>query len=536
MIYNKKEYNQYIRQLFSNSTSIEEFEEFELELKKSDQKRRNLSLQISSLTREYTDSSSSVEKRIIANKIATLRQQRTTSLPINELRISRFSVLSNEAKKYACTSALLKKYLTGEIIKNNPLNFETTSSGDIIINFEKMENSHLHELAVDIRDFVSFYFENEGDKIKTANYFLDIYKNVKSIYELNHCIDRYYDKKRQDLGDYISGRTDVIQVENYPDQKLQLMRIIGPEGLNFESDNMGHCIRRERYVEKLNTTAEYYSLRNMKRGRPNYPFVTIYFNEGELLEVVGKSNHAIADLAIVDITRQFIKSRLGLSSDKELLQTDKIPEVAKRNMGIVKDKSGIYRDLYNIGDEILYFQTLPVTAHNLGKIKLQNIHADTVWLQGNYTPKTFDQINRLASFDRINIATQFNFGSITKLDLSKLKVKKLNITNVQLRDIQEIIFPNTLEELDANTLDFKKIRFLDMRNCKNLYSISFRNADLTQTNTVFIPRSIRKIDIDYARLSRPLNYRLNYIQNLLNTSRNNVVAILFKRSSKEPSL
>ena len=94
----------------------------------------------------------------------------------------------------------------------------------------------------------------------------------------------------------------------------------------------------------------------------------------------------------------------------------------------------------------------------------------------------------------------------------------------------------TLEELDANTLDFKKIRFLDMRNCKNLYSVSFRNADLTQTNTVFIPRSIRKIDIDYARLSRPLNYRLNYIQNLLNTSRNNVVAILFKRSSKEPSL
>ncbi len=535
MIYNKKLYNQYIRELFTNSC-VEEFEQFEAELRNAEKERQILNQTFKKLADQCKKETNPTKKKILTNKIAILRQKKSLISSSNNFIISRFAVLSPEAKKYACTSALLKKYLTGEIIKNNPLNFETTTSGDIIVDIEKMKQSYLHELATDIKDFVAFYFENKGDQIKKANHFLDVYNNVDNIYMLNRCIDKYYDKKRQDLDDYTAGRTDVIQIEKYPDQKLQLMRIIGPEGLNFESDNMGHCIRRERYVEKLDTTAEYYSIRNMKRGRPNYPFVTIYFNEGQLLEVVGKSNHAIANLAIVKITRQFIKSKLGLFSDEELLQTDQIPEVAKRNMGIVKDKNDIFRDLYNIGNEELYFQILPVTAHNLNKIKLQQIHTDIVWLQGNYTAQTFNQINLLASVECIDVATQFNFGDITTLDLSKVKAKKLNLTNVQLRDIQKIIFPQTLEQLEANNTDFKNIKCLDMRNCQNLHSISFRNTDLTQTNTVFIPRSIRKIDIDYAKLSKPLNNRLKYIQKLLNTSRNNVVAILFKKSSKEPSL
>ena len=534
MIYNKNEYKNFIRQLYTNSAT-EEFENFESELINSDKKRRQLQQQLRNLTSELQKESDEKKKSILSKKLETLRKQKSMTLSTNDFRISRFAMLSLEAKKYACTSALLNKYLTGEIIKNNPLSFETVESGDIIIDFDKMKDSYLHELAIDIRDFVSFYFENDGDKIKTANHFLDIYKNVETIYELNRCIDRYYDKTRKDLDEYTVSQTDVIQIQQFPKEHIQLMRITGPEGLNYESDKMGHCIRRNRYVEKLQTTAEYYSFRNMKRRQANYPYVTAYFNEGNLIEVVGKSNHAIASLPLVKIVRNFIKEKLNLTSDDELLTSDKIPETAKRNMGIVKDKDEVFRDLYNIQNEELHFSTLPITAHNINKIKMQKIHANRIWLQGNYTPKLVDQLNRLASMNELNISVKFNFDDITELDLSNLKVKKLDISKINLRNITKITFPDTLEHLEANTIDFSKISRLDFRNCKNLHTLSMRNSDLRQTNTILFNKKIKDLDIEYAKMSKPLQNKLTHTKNILSRCKNFFIVMFnknFKRNKK----
>lgn len=526
MIYNKREYKAYIRSLFADTT-VEEFEKYEQELKDSDKKRKALQKEISSLMQDLRFETDQTTSAILSNKLETLRAERSQIMPSGELAITRFSVLSDGAKKYACTSALLNKYLTLEIAKNNPLKFETKENGDIIIDFEKLKDSHLHELAVDIRDFVHNYMENDKEKVTSANYFLNLYTSVPTIYDLNHSIDKYYDKMKENLNDYTASRQGIKQVMTFPHDKLQLVRMMSSEALDFESDNMGHCIRRDRYVEKINTTAEYYSLRSMEKGKPYYPCATMYFDEGKLVEVVGQSNHAISGIKRVQIIRNYLKERFGLKNDEELMSSDKIPHIderrfviAKRNLGFVPDKSGKFYDLYNLPKEqIVEFESCPITAHNLNHIRKENISANKVWLQGNYTPSLVDKLNRFANINELTVAVKFNFNDMEELDLSKLKVKSLCMSSVNFRKIKKITFPENVEKIELWNVDFNNIETLDFSNCKKLKSVALRNSDLRKTSSIKFPPSIDTIDCSYVKASPKTAKRLAQLQRVLKYKR-----------------
>nr|QIM10649.1 hypothetical protein PlAlph_5410 [uncultured Alphaproteobacteria bacterium] len=526
MIYNKREYKAYIRSLFADTT-VEEFEKYEQELKDSDKRRKALQKEISSLMQDLRFETDQTTSAILSNKLETLRAERSQIMPSGELAITRFSVLSDGAKKYACTSALLNKYLTLEIAKNNPLKFETKENGDIIIDFEKLKDSHLHELAVDIRDFVHNYMENDKEKVTSANYFLNLYTSVPTIYDLNHSIDKYYDKMKENLNDYTASRQGIEQVMAFPHDKLQLVRMMSSEALDFESDNMGHCIRRDRYVEKINTTAEYYSLRSMEKGKPYYPCATMYFDEGKLVEVVGQSNHAISGIKRVQIIRNYLKERFGLKSDEELMSSDKIPHIderrfviAKRNLGFVPDKNGKFYDLYNLPkDQIVEFESCPITAHNLNHIRKENISANKVWLQGNYTPSLVDKLNRFANINELTVAVKFNFNDMEELDLSKLKVKNLCMSSVNFRKIKKITFPENVEKIELWNVDFSNIETLDFSNCKKLKSVALRNSDLRKTSSIKFPPSIDTIDCSYVKASPKTAKRLAQLQRVLKYKR-----------------
>lgn len=527
MIYNKREYKAYIRSLFADAT-VDEFEKYEKEIKDSDKRRKALQKEISSLMQDIRFETDQTASAILSNKLETLRAERSQMLPSGELSITRFSVLSPEAKKYACTSALLNKYLTLEIAKNNPLKFDTKENGDIVIDFEKLKESHLHELAVDIRDFVHNYMENDGEKVTSANYFLNLYTSVPTIYDLNHSIDKFYDKARENLNDYTASRQGITQVEAFPREKLQLVRMMSSEALDFESDQMGHCIRRDRYVEKINTTAEYYSLRSMEKGKPCYPCVTMYFDEDKLVEVVGQSNHAIAGMARVRIIRDYLKKRFGLNSDEELMSSDKIPHIderrfviAKRNLGFIPDKNGQFYDLYNLpADRVVEFESCPITAHNLNHIRKQNIAAQKVWLQGNYAPRLIDKLNSFARMDELTIAVKFNFNDIETLDLSQLKnVKSLCMSSVNLRKIKKIVFPADVEKIELWNVDFSNIKALDFSNCKKLKNVALRNSDLRKTENIKFPPSVDDIDCSFVKASPKTTKRLAQLQKVLKYKR-----------------
>lgn len=527
MIYNKREYKAYVRSLFADATA-EEFEKYERELKDSDKRRKALQKEISNLMQEIRFETDQMTSVILSNKLDTLRAERSQILPSGELAVTRFSVLSDGAKKYACTSALLNKYLTLEIVKNNPLKFDTVESGDIVVDIEKLKESHLHELAVDIRDFVHNYMENDSSKVTSSNYFLNLYTSVPTIYDLDHSINKYYDKTRENLNDYTASRRGVEQVETFPREKLQLVRMMSSEALDFESDQMGHCIRRDRYVEKINTTAEYYSLRGMEKGKPWYPCVTMYFDEGKLVEVVGQSNHAVAGMSRVQIIRDYLKKRFGLHSDKELMSSDKIPHIderrfiiAKRNLGFIPDKDGVFHDLYNLPkDRVIEFENCPVTAHNLNRIRKENISAQRVWLQGNYTPSLVDKLNRFARMDELTIAVKFNFNDMETLDLSQLKnVKFLCMSSVNLRKIKKIVFPENIEKIELWNVDFSNVKNLDFSNCRNLKKVALRNSDLRKTDNIKFPPSVDEIDCSFVKASPKTAKRLAQLQRVLKYKR-----------------
>ena len=527
MIYNKREYKEYVRSLFADATA-EEFENFEREIKDSDKKRKELQKQINTIIQQFRDNPDETTRKILNNKLETLRADRSVILPSGELIITRFSVLSPEAKKYACTSALLNKYLTQEIVQNNPLKFPTHANGDIIIDFDRLKESHLHELAVDIRDFVHNYMDDNPQLVKHPNYFVQVYTSVPTIYDLNHSIDKYYDRKRENLNDYTASRKGIHIIESYPRQKLHLVRMMTPDALNFESDCMGHCIRRDRYIEKIDTTAEYYSLRSSDPSQPFYPYVTMFFDEGKLVEIVGKANHAISGMARVKLIRDYIKRRFNLESEKDLISADKVPHVddrrfgiALRNLGLIPDKNGVYHDLYNLPhNQVIEFESCPVTARNLDYINKQSISAKSLWLQGDHGPHIIDKINQFHHIDTLTFAVQYNYGDIQELDLSKLRgVKKLVLSSANLRKIKKIIFPKDIEQLEMWSVDFSNIKDIDLMHCLDLKKVSFRNSDLRKTSTIKFPPSINEIDFSYVKSTAQMGKRLERLQKILTYKR-----------------
>jgi len=523
MIYNKREYKQYIRSLFADAPA-DEFEQYEQEIKDSDKKRKNLQKQISDIYQQIHDTTDETAKKILNHKLETLRADKSVILPSGELIITRFSVLSSEAKKYACTSALLNKYLTQEIVQNNPLQFSTYDNGDIIIDFDILKESHLHELTVDIRDFVHNYMDDNPQIVNHPNYFVQVYTSIPTIYDLNHCIDKYYDRKRENLNDYTASRKGIQIIETYPRHKLQLVRMLTPDALNFESDCMGHCIRRDRYVEKINTTAEYYSLRSSDPFKPFYPFVTMFFDEGNLVEIVGKSNHAISGMHRVQLVRDYLKRRFNLDNDSDLISPEKVPHIderrfgiALRNLGLIPDKNGKYYDLYNLPHgQVIQFDTCPVTARNLDNINKRSISTKSLWLQGDHGPHIVDKINMFNHVDTLTFAVQYNYGDILELDLSKLRgIKKLVLSSANLRKIKNIVFPKDIEQLEMWSVDFSNIKDIDLMHCLNLKKVSFRNSDLRKTSTIKFPPSINEIDFSYVKSTAKMGKRLERLQSIL---------------------
>ncbi len=523
MIYNKKEYKAYIRSLFTNG-SVAEFEQYESEMKDSDNRRKMLRKSITEMiTRIKTEQDQTILAQL-SDSLEQMRRERAETVPHNQLLLSRFSVLSDGAKKYACASALLNKYLTLELVKHNPLQFPTMENGDIIVDIIRLKESHLHKLATSVCDFIHNYMKEEAQKVTHANYFLDIYTSVPTIYDLSCSIDKYYNKTHESKNDYIASHQGVQVVERYPQDKLMLVRMKSPQALEFESNNMGNCIKRDRYAEKLNTTAEYYSLRSYEQGKPSYPFVTMYFDNKKLVEVVGKANYAVSGMDRVNIIRSYLRRRFNLKNDTELMNNqdafspeDRRCVVAKRNLGFVSDKNGQYHDIYNMPQDCeVHFDTLPVAANNLSCINKEKITVDNLWLQGNYMSKLCEQINSFAHIDTLTFASRFNFGTTDVLDLSSLKgIKNLSLSNVNLRKIQKIIFPKDIESLQIGSVDFSNIANLDLRHCNKLRSVVLRNSDLRKTSAIHMPTSIETIDCSYVKTSPQMAARLTRMQTIL---------------------
>ena len=78
--------------------------------------------------------------------------------------------------------------------------------------------------------------------------------------------------------------------------------------LKYESDEMGHCVGRGGYNDRIGTEGcHYYSLRGPNEDGVLVPHCTISIENGRLAQIKGNSNLAVKNRYVADV-RDFVQS------------------------------------------------------------------------------------------------------------------------------------------------------------------------------------------------------------------------------------
>ena len=162
-----------------------------------------------------------------------------------------FNSLSEDGKICVCSGFLLQKFLARELTENNPLNFPIDKNGDLIVDIERLRNSNIFQQCNHIRDFVATYITHNPTKVKTPGHFNTMLNNVSNWQDLMDYVDNYFENiKDTDFledGPIKASHQGVETVLIFPDEQLQLARLLTEKSLDYESEKMKHCIGKGSY-------------------------------------------------------------------------------------------------------------------------------------------------------------------------------------------------------------------------------------------------------------------------------------------------
>ena len=166
-IINYPEFLKAIDGLFSANT-VHSIKEYQDEASASKQRRKQKIAAVSTRLREMK---AEIEKyKIKIRKAAEKDNKKEYGLRLNQLiraktellkvykeekNLTPFSELSEEAKVYACTQSLLKKYLLAAFVKSSPEAYHINEDGTVTLNVDEFCNSILYQQASHIKDYVS---------------------------------------------------------------------------------------------------------------------------------------------------------------------------------------------------------------------------------------------------------------------------------------------------------------------------------------------------------------------------------------------
>ncbi len=172
------------------------------------------------------------------NKLKKEKQALVKSL--KDLQSSdHFNSLSNDAKICVCSGFLFQKYLTNEILKNNPLHFQKNSHGDLIVDASQLRHSDLFTQAAHVKDFIAAYMASYPEKVKTAGYFKTLLNKVDNWQGIMTFVDENFDKlnrqSKEQQDDIQSSHQGAEVVLTFPEEKLFLLRLCNPDALDYES-------------------------------------------------------------------------------------------------------------------------------------------------------------------------------------------------------------------------------------------------------------------------------------------------------------
>ncbi len=302
-IANFREYTNILRELYAGDTMAELGQYYNALIssgKELTQNKQHLQSEITKLNQQIDTQAAivrtSLDKKragIELNKLKKMKQDKVQALKTLQSS-DHFNTLSNDTKACVCSGFLFQKYLTDEIIQNNPLHFATDTKGDLIVVPEKLRQSELYNQAIHIKDFVFAYITNNPDKVKTPGHFKTMLNNAKDWQSLLEFANLYFAKLNAKIKlSPNQAETSLIDTEvifTPPQSNFLLVKLLSPQALDYESQEMHHCVGSGSYDKSVTEgKTAIYSLRTTAPNGRQIPHATIEITKGKIAQI--KGNH-----------------------------------------------------------------------------------------------------------------------------------------------------------------------------------------------------------------------------------------------------
>jgi len=343
------------------------------------------------------------DKKIIGLKLKELKQEKQ-QLVVNlkqQQKQDFFNILNEESRVAICSSFLLQKYLTRELLENNPLQFSINENKNLVVDVEKFRESDLLQEAIHIRDFVAVYLANNPEKVNTPGYFKTLLNGVNNWQELVGYANRYFDSLNNSEfmkdGPVKASRIGCEVIKTYPDKNLQLVRLHTPAALDYESEKLKHCVGKGGYDKSVvSGKTMIYSLRDLSEDGEWCPHVTIEYKNGKFTQIRAYRNKEPSRDLINEI-----RNSLG-----DICHSDNFVEKIASDMvwlGFVKDTHGNICDLTNLSGKI-DLDKLEFNSELMKYVNSSNINSINRFIfSGNWTDKVSDFVLQVKKIKRIDI-------------------------------------------------------------------------------------------------------------------------------------
>lgn len=407
-IANFREYTGVLREIYTGEAMAETGNYYYTLMssgKRLNQKKNELRQKIAGLSQKIQIQAEIVrqatDKRRAGLEVNKLKKEKQALVKsLKDLQSSdHFNSLSNDAKICVCSGFLFQKYLTNEILKNNPLHFQKNSHGDLIVDASQLRHSDLFTQAAHVKDFIAAYMARYPEKIKTAGYFKTLLNKVDNWQGIMTFVDENFDKlnrqSKEQQDDIQSSHQGAEVVLTFPEEKLFLLRLCNPDALDYESRKMEHCVGKGGYDSDVSEgKTQIYSLRSEAENGEWIPHATIEFKDGAVKQISGHKNQEVKD-EYISATRESIYHLCQSRDMFELYRQKKVSGL--KNCGYIFSADDYPIDLKNPPKEA----HLKMIAEDSPILKLFEPQNLTLDLYTFSFPLTEEKLNLIKKFKQI---------------------------------------------------------------------------------------------------------------------------------------
>ena len=327
-----------------------------------------------------------------------------------------FNMLSEDAKICVCSGFLFQKYLTNEILKNNPLHFPINDNGDIIVPPEQLRHSEIYEQAQHIKDFVAAYIARYPEKVKTAGHFKTLLNGIDNWQDLLTFVNDNFDKLNDTTelfpDNVKNSRKDTEVVLAFPQENLLLVKLKSAAALDYETAKMDHCVGKGGYDKQVASgQTEIYSLRSIEPDGEWFPHGTIEFKEGKIAQVKGYQDKKI-ERPYVSVIRRSILHLCQNDNIYELFQQKRCSDL--KNCGYLITADNILVDLYNHPQEDIHLTYFNSDSDLLKFLSPKQLIIDKYIFQEDITKDTIDTLKKIKKIKKLDCKYSIKEDEITR--------------------------------------------------------------------------------------------------------------------------